>query len=175
MDIIDTFEKRLNKLLIETFRDILKVEELILQKSDPNLSINEVHLIESVRNGENRSRSVSEIASDLRIAVPSVTIAVNKLVKKGYLVKEKSSEDGRSVQIFLTREGEVIYRLHSYFHYKLVRAAAEDLTQEEKDALLIGVKNLDDFFKKKVAKYGGINEFSNRRNRKSISRSRVNK
>lgn len=171
---METFENRLNKLLIETFRDILKVEELILQKSDPNLSIGEVHLIESVRNGENRSRTVSEIASDLRIAVPSATIAVNKLVKKGYLIKEKSSEDGRSVHILLTHEGEVIYRLHSYFHLKLVRAAAEDMTKEEKDALLIGVRNLDDFFKKKVAKYGGINEFSNHRNRKSTSETRIN-
>jgi len=172
---VDTFESRLNNLLIDTFRDILKVEELILQKSDPNLSINEVHLMEAVRDGQCRSRTVSEIASDLRIAVPSVTVAVNKLVRKGYLIKEKNREDGRSVHIMLTREGEKISRLHKYFHLKLVRAAAEDMSEEEKDALLVGVKNLDDFFKKKVAKYGGINEFSNRRNRKSNPRSRINK
>jgi DNA-binding MarR family transcriptional regulator len=166
---LSTFEKELNTLLIHTLQDILKVEELILQKSDPYLSINEVHLIESVRNGKDRSRTVSEIASDLQIAVPSVTVAVNKLVRKGYLIKKKNKEDGRSVLIKLTREGEKIYRLHWYIHLKLVRVAAQDLTDEEKDALLIGIKNLDHFFKKKIAKYGGINEFSNYRNRKSPS------
>ena len=172
---METFENRFNELLINTFRDILRVEELILQKNEPNLSLGEVHLIEAVRNGEGRSRTVSEIAPYLRIAVPSVTIAVNKLVKKGYLIKEKSNEDGRSVRITLTRDGEKIYRLHCYLHQKLVRAAAEDMSEEEKNALLIGVKNLDDFFKKKIAKYGGINEFSNRRNRKGPSGSGANK
>ena len=166
---MDTFEKKLNTLLIKTFRDIQRVEELILQRSDPNLSINEVHLIEAIRKGAGRSRTVSEIASDLRIAVPSATVAVNKLVRKGYLYKVKDTEDGRSVRVNLTREGEKIYRLHWYFHLKLVREAAEDLTEEEKEALIVGVQNIDDFFKKKVAKYGGINEFSNRRNRKGQS------
>lgn len=167
---METFEKKLNELLMETFQDIIRVEELILQRSDPNLSINEVHLIESVRNGRDRSSTVTEIASELRLSLPSVTVAVNKLVSKGYLLKEKDAEDGRSVRVRLTREGEKIYRLHWYFHLKLVRQAAEDLSEEEKDALLIGVKNLDEFFKKKIAKYGGLNELSNRRNRKGPSR-----
>jgi DNA-binding MarR family transcriptional regulator len=172
---VETFERQLNSLLMETFRDILKVEELILQRSDPNLSINEVHLIESVRNGKDKSRAISEIASDLRLSVPSVTVAVNKLVKKGYLIKERDPEDGRSVRVLLTREGEKIYRLHWYFHLKLVRQASEDLGEQEKEALLIGIKNLDTFFKNKIAKYGGLNEFSNRWNRKSPSRSRTDK
>lgn len=165
-----SFEQTLNSLLIETFRDILKVEELILQRSDPNLSISEVHLIESVRKGNNRSGTVTEIAADLKLSMPSVTVAVNKLVKKGYLFKEKDVEDARSVKIRLTREGEKIYRLHMFFHQKLVRQAAAELNELEKDALLAGVENLDNFFKKKIAKYGGLNEFSNRRNWKGNAR-----
>ena len=80
------------------------MEELILQRSDPNLSINEVHLIETVRKGKNRSLTISEIAAELRRAVPSVTVAVNKLVDKGYLIKEKNIEDARSYQVKLTRK-----------------------------------------------------------------------
>lgn len=170
---MESFESRLNSLLIETFRDILKVEELILQKNAIGLSISEVHLIESVRKGVDRSSTVSDIASDLRIALPSVTVAVNKLVQKGYLTKEKSNEDGRSVTIKLTREGERIFRLNRYIHYKMVRAAAKEVPIEEQGTLLTGVKNLDEFFKKKMVKYGGINEFSNRRNRKGPSGSRT--
>ncbi len=162
---MDTFERGLNELLIQTFRDILKVEELILQRSAPRLSITEVHLIEAVRKGEDRALTVSEIAGELQITVPSATVAVNKMVNKGYVTKEKSNEDGRAVIIRLTREGEKIFRLHRYIHLKLVRAAARDLTDEEKDTLLMGVRHLDEFFKEKMAKYGGMNEFSNHRNR----------
>lgn len=162
---MDTFERELNELLIQTFRDILKVEELILERSAPRLSVSEVHLIEAIRKSKDRALIVSEIASELDIAVPSATVAVNKLVKKGFITKEKSKEDGRAVIVRLTREGEKIYRLQRYIHYKLVRAAAQDLTEEEKETLLIGVRHLDEFFKKKMAKYGGANEFSNHRNR----------
>ena len=151
---MDTFESRLNELLIQTFRDILKVEELILRRSAPRLSVAEVHLVEAVRKGKDRVLTVTEIASELQIAVPSATVAVNKMVKKGYITKEKSSEDGRVVNIRLTREGEKIFRLHRYIHLKMVRAAAQELTEEEKDTLLVGVRHLDEFFKKKMAKYG---------------------
>lgn len=160
-----TFENRFNKLLGETFRDILKVEELILQRTAPRLSVGEVHLIEAVRKGEGGALTVSEIAASLDIAVPSATVAVNKLVKKRYVTKEKSSEDGRSVLIRLTRDGEKIYRLYRFIRMKLVKEASLDLSEEEKGALLLGIKHLDEFFKNKMLKYGGANEFSNFRNR----------
>jgi DNA-binding MarR family transcriptional regulator len=156
---LDKFEKEFNELLIETFRDILKVEELILRRSAPRLSLSEVHLIEAVRKGKGEALTVSEIASLLDIAVPSATVAVNKMVRKGYITKEKSNEDGRSVIIRLTREGEKIYRLQHFIRLKLVRSAAKELTNEEKDTLLIGVRHLDRFFKEKMAKYGGYDEF----------------
>ncbi len=162
---MDTFENRFNELILETFRDILKVEELVLRKTAPRLSVTEVHLIEAVKKGEGGALSVSEIAASLDIAVPSATVAVNKLVKKGYITKEKSSGDGRSVIIRLTREGEKIYRVQRYIHYKLVKAASAELSDEEKATLLAGVKHLDSFFKNKILKYGGVDEFSNNRNR----------
>ena len=172
---MDTFESRLNELLIGTFRDITKVEELILQKSDPGLSIAEVHLIEAVRNGRDSMRTVSELASDLRITVPSVTVAVNKLVQKGYVLKEQNHEDRRSVWVALTRDGETIYRLNRYVHYKLVRQAASELSADDKEALIVGIQNIDDFFKKKMTKYGGINGFSNRRNGQRSSKIHTDK
>ena len=46
---MEDFSYRLNDLLVDTFRSILKVEEQMLQKHlTLNLSINEMHLIESV-------------------------------------------------------------------------------------------------------------------------------
>ncbi|GAB1475393.1 MarR family transcriptional regulator [Bacillota bacterium] len=162
---MDTFENRFNELIIETFRDILKVEELVLRKSAPRLSVAEVHLIEAVKKGEGAVLSVTEIAASLDITLPSATVAVNKLVKKGFITKEKNSEDGRAVIIRLTREGEKIYRVQRYIHYKLVKAASSELSEEEKATLLAGVNHLDNFFKNKILKYGGIDEFSNNRNR----------
>jgi DNA-binding MarR family transcriptional regulator len=162
---MDTFENKFNKLLVDTFRDILKVEELILKRTAPRLSVTEVHLIEAVRKSDSRALSVSEVAECLDITVPSATVAINKMLKKGYITKEKNMEDGRSVIVRLTRDGEKIHRLNRYIRMKLVKEASKDLTDEEKDTLLTGVKHLEEFFKNKMLKYGGFDEFSNNRDR----------
>ena len=45
---MDEFAEKLNHLLVDTFRHILKVEEELIQSSGINLTINEFHLIESI-------------------------------------------------------------------------------------------------------------------------------
>lgn len=84
------FEEQLNAVIVDTYRSILKVEETILKRSDKiDLTINEMHLIESVGKGKNKQRTISEIAEDLGITLPSVTVGINKLMKKGYVEKSE--------------------------------------------------------------------------------------
>ena len=140
------YEERLNFLLTDTFDNILNMEQKMLKHIHNALTISEVHLIDAVGRSD-KTNTVSEIANVLNLAVPSVTIAVNKLVKKGYLNKTKNPDDGRSVYIILTREGKKIYRLHRYFHIKMIQALCSSLTENEKTVLLNGVEKLDDFFR----------------------------
>ncbi len=152
-----SFELMLNNLLQETFKDILKVEELVLKRTAPELSVSEVQLLEEVKSA--RDPTVSDLAEAMDIAAPSATVAINKLVKKGFLIKEKNEQDGRSVVVRLTREGEKINRLSHYIRMKLVRAAVSGLDDDEKQSLLRGAERLEEFFKNRVLRYGGINEF----------------
>ena len=140
------YEERLNFLLTDTFDNILNMEQKMLKHIHNALTISEVHLIDAVGRSD-KTNTVSEIANVLNLAVPSVTIAVNKLVKKGYLNKAKNPDDGRSVYIMLTREGEKIYRLHRYFHIKMIQALCSSLTENEKTVLLNVIEKLDDFFR----------------------------
>ncbi len=97
-------------------------------------------------------QSVSGIAAALGITLSSVTIAVGKLVRKGFLTKARSEQDGRSVCISLTKEGKRIYRMHRYFHYKMIRELTGGFDEKEKRVLLAGVEKLDHFFKEKAEK-----------------------
>ena len=54
-----------------------------------DLSISELHLIESVGKADAKGRTVSDIAADLEVAIPSVTVAINKLQNRGYLCKSR--------------------------------------------------------------------------------------
>ena len=145
------FEKELNDILVDTFRSILKVEEDTLRSTRVNLSISELHLLEAVGKNREEGRTISDIAQELDVTLPSVTVAINKLLKKGYVRKVKSAGDGRMVFVTLTKLGHKMDNAHRYFHEQMVRKVGEGLSEEEKRVLTRGIVKLDEFFKKKSA------------------------
>jgi DNA-binding MarR family transcriptional regulator len=143
---MDARLEELNTLLEDTFSSILRVEEKNLRSAgEGNLSISEFHTLQSVGDGE-EGRSVGEIAEDLGVTVPTVTVSVNRLVKKGYVVKSKSSQDARITLIRLTDEGRRMNRLHRFFHEQMVFAIRNELADDELDCLLRCVRRLNVFF-----------------------------
>jgi len=152
------FEKNLNELLVGAFRSILKIEERTLSSSSrAQLSISEMHLLEAVGTGEKGQDSemkISTVSKLMGITLPSVTVAVNKLVAKGYLVKEKCTKDGRVMYVRLTELGKKMNRVHAYFHIRLVREVSKELSEDEQNTLLEGISKLNMFFKKKMLENG---------------------
>lgn len=145
------FEEQLNEVIVDTYRSILRVEENILKRSDQtDLSISEIHMLEAVGKGKDRRRTISELAEVLNITQPSVTVAINKLMKKGYVEKVRGEEDGRIVYVSLTRQGRRIDSAHRYFHESMVRSIIRDMTESEMQALYKGVMKLDAFLKEQL-------------------------
>ncbi len=142
---LDEFEEKLNTLLTETYNNINKVEEATLRKSGINASISEVHLIDAV--GRMELATVGGVAASLGITMASVTVAANKLVERGMIAKEKNPEDRRSVRLKLTKEGVRAFRIHKYFHRKMVRAVLNGLDETAREAVYLGVDRLNEFFK----------------------------
>lgn len=145
------FEEQLNEVIVDTYRSILRVEENILKRSDQtDLSISEIHMLEAVGKGKDRRGTISELAEVLNITLPSVTVAINKLMKKGYVEKVRGEEDGRIVYVSLTRQGRRIDSAHRYFHESMVRSIIRDMTESEMQALYKGVMKLDTFLKEQL-------------------------
>ena len=145
------FEEQLNEVIVDTYRSILRVEENILKRSDQtDLSISEIHMLEAVGKGKDRRRTISELAEVLNITLPSVTVAINKLMKKGYVEKVRGEEDGRIGYVSLTRQGRRIDSAHRYFHESMVRSIIRDMTESEMQALYKGVMKLDTFLKEQL-------------------------
>ena len=145
---MDAFAAALNDLLVNTFHDILKLEEESLRRiSAFRLSINEMHLLEAIAKGKDEGRSITDIAKELSITLPSVTAAVNKLAQKGYVEKCKSEGDKRLVIVLLTPEGNRAEASHRFFHRNMVNSASQGLLDDEKAALLKGLNNLHAFFR----------------------------
>ncbi len=150
---MDDFSNKLNDLLTNTFNSILKIEETALKTIGPkNLSISELHMLEAVGKNPKDGMTIGDLADDQSITRPSVTVAINKLEKKGYVTKEKCAQDGRKIFVKLTEWGRKMNAGHQYFHEEMIRNVAEDMTEEEKRILVEGMIKLNNFFQKKIDK-----------------------
>ena len=136
----------LNELLVSTFNEILTIEQTALKSGKLNdLSVTEIHTIEAI--GMYKPRTMSEVAGDLGITVGTLTTAINNLVKKEYVERQKDENDRRVVKIVLTKKGKLAYRVHEKFHSDMIKATIEGLTDEEEVLLTDALGKLNDFFK----------------------------
>lgn len=148
---MDNRLEELNTLFVDTFDAILQVEEKNLKRvGDGNLSISEFHTLECIGKGEDCRRAVGEIAEALGVTVPTVTVCVGKLVKKGYVTKSRSEKDARITMVELTREGRRMNRLHRFFHEQMVLAVSHEFDDQELDCLLRCIRKLNVFFEDKL-------------------------
>ena len=139
-----------NKLLVETFNDILYIEEKALKEGSFNdVSITEVHTIEAI--GMYEKKMMSEVAKNLDITVGTLTVAVNKLVKKDYVQRFKSQDDKRIVLIGLTKKGRLLYRVHDKFHKDMVRETINGMSEDETRILAEALGRLNDFLTEKYS------------------------
>lgn len=138
--------KEINNMLVEIYDDINRIEEYSIKHGAfSDISITEIHTIDAV--GLYGSRTMSEIAQSLEITMGTLTTAVDKLVKKGYMVRNRSNTDRRIVNVSLTNRGKLAYRIHEKFHLDMVHEIIYEFTPEEEEILLIGLRKLNDHLK----------------------------
>ena len=147
---MNDFESKLNELLVDTFNNILKLEESYIKRFAENpITVSEAHLLEAIgKQGGNAS--VSAIAADLGVTMPTATVAIKRLQSKGFVAKEACAEDGRKAIISLTDLGKKVHRTHELFHEIMVRNISKEFAPSEQDELLKAVKKLNDFFQRKT-------------------------
>lgn len=133
---------RINDLLVEIYDDITKIEENAIKKGEfKDLSITEIHTIDAV--GMYGSKIMSEIALALKITMGTLTTAIDKLVKKGYIERKRSETDRRIVNVNLTRRGKLAYRIHEKFHKDMVKQIMNQFTEEEEAILVTALAKLN--------------------------------
>lgn len=141
-------ERVLNRLLVQLFGDILKIEEKSLQEGELiDLSVTEIHIIEAI--GVDIGRTMSEVANDLRVTVGTLTTAINRLIKKGYVERKRIEQDRRVVLINLTEKGGLAHEQHAKFHDEMIRGAIDGMSIDEELVLISSLDKINKFFEEK--------------------------
>ena len=132
-------------ILVNLFQEIMDIEEKALITAEfKNISVNDMHIIEAIGTGE--PKNMSTVAKLMSVTVGTLTIAINNLVKKGYVSRVGSEEDRRVVLIFLTEKGKRAYQHHREFHDGMVKALVEGLDEGQQKILVKSLLNLRTFF-----------------------------
>lgn len=136
----------INDVLVKLFHEIMDIEEKALITSEyKNISVNDMHIIEAI--GTEGAKNMSTVARALSVTVGTLTIAINNLVKKGYVDRSRSEEDRRVVLISLSEKGKKAFVHHKNFHDKMVLAVLKDLSAQETEVLTGALGKLQKFFR----------------------------
>lgn len=136
----------LNEVLVRLFRNINVIEERAICTGDyKDVTANDMHVIEAIDMEE--ARNMTSVARSLGVTTGTLTIAVNSLVKKGYVERVRSEEDRRVVLVSLSEKGKKAYLHHQQFHEQMIEAIVEELSEEEQAVLEKALVKLDRFFR----------------------------
>ena len=145
-------EEILNKLLVQLFNDILHIEEKAIKSTGiDNLSITEIHTIDAI--GTEGNKTMGEIANNLRITVGTLTTAINRLIKKGYVERKRIEEDRRVVLVNLTESGQKVFDSHNLFHKEMIDEILENVQGDDLKVLTNALSEVSKFFEKKYQSF----------------------
>ena len=124
---------KIDGYLVDIFNNVVIIEEASLKNSKFNdVSLKEMHTIDVI--GTHPDTTPSAVAKELMLTLGTVTTSLNKLEKKGYIIRTRSSIDRR-----------VVYRLHRRFHKSMVMKITDGFNDEELKVMSKGLENLHAF------------------------------
>ena len=142
---MENARKILNELLVEMFNHILILEQKNLQDKGVKLSMSEVHTLENIQKSE--SKTMSDVAKRSLVTQGTLTVAVNRLQEKGYIIREKDDVDRRIVRLNLTSKAMKVLEIHDQFHKDMIDSFIKDLQVDQDYALINSLSKIMDYFK----------------------------
>ncbi len=119
--------KRLSKIIVEFYEKLSSWEDAVVK--DSGLTTAQAHTIEIV--GHSGPIKMKDLAEKIGVTTGTLTVAVDRLEKKGMLLRKPHEKDRRAYLIELTDEGETYFALHHQFHIKMTEELVADLDAKE--------------------------------------------
>ena len=99
-----------------------------------DLTPQELHTITLV--GKMGSPRMSELAARGRVTLGTMTVMINKLVRKGHIKRMRDEGDRRVVLVSLTASGRKVNKFHEKFHKDMIDSFLALLTKSEQQQIV---------------------------------------
>ncbi|MCI6552734.1 MAG: MarR family transcriptional regulator [Lachnospiraceae bacterium] len=134
----------LSELLINLFTNVMDAEaKAVITEEFKDITNNDLHIMEAI--GIEEPRKMSDIARKLNVTAGTLTTNINSLEDKGYIVRERSTQDKRVVCVILTEKGRKAFFHHRDYHKRMIRTIVKDLKEDEKEVLIRCLRTLNHF------------------------------
>ncbi|HWQ63953.1 MAG TPA: MarR family transcriptional regulator [Methanospirillum sp.] len=121
---------------IEQYHEVLREADAEEMKATglPDITIHQFFYLREIRRQE--QTTLTELALALQVTKPSVTAAVTRLIKDGFVSRTQSTLDQRKFHLTLTKQGHQIF-IHKEKAYKQFIQQVERQATEEQKATLV--------------------------------------
>jgi DNA-binding MarR family transcriptional regulator len=128
-------EKKLVDMVDKLSALISEIEEKVLNSGElSKLTSRQLTYIETIR--KDSLITPSEIAQKLNISKPTVSVAINKLLREGYFQRVSDEKDKRKMLLKLSEKGLRISKRHEQAHKLIAQSIRASLTREEISAFI---------------------------------------
>jgi DNA-binding MarR family transcriptional regulator len=132
---------KINEYLMEMAENLPLFRRFTLEAGPlKNLTPQELHTIALV--GKMGSPRMSELARRGHVTLGTMTVMINKLVKKGYVKRMRDEGDRRVVLVSLTARGRRANKLHEKFHRDITDRILSLLSESEQQHLAAIIQKL---------------------------------
>ncbi len=132
-----------NELIVELFQNILELEEKYHRLHGIELSMTEIHTLDSIHQSE--TKHMSDVASRLKVTRGTLTSTVKRLESKDYVRRIQDPDDRRVHRLQLLPAADAVLKVHHRFHEEVVNEILKEV--EHDDRLIQAIHNLNQFFK----------------------------
>ena len=145
MTLTDKLNDTLNELLVRLFKDILEIEgKSLITEEFKDITTNDMHIIEAI--GVEEPKNMKTVAKLMSVTTGTLTKAMDALCEKGYVIRERSTEDKRVVKVFLTDRGKMTYYHHEQFHRQMIKNISSEMSEQETEVLIYALAKMVDYF-----------------------------
>ena len=125
-------DEEMIKRFIDACNDSKKITEL-MPPLPKGIRPRHIHILDSIVILRNRMDlvRVSDVSERLNVTMPSITLLVNDLEKKGCLIKQTSPEDKRAYSLVLTELGELYYRMYIKGYHGWLSERFDEVSEED--------------------------------------------
>jgi len=131
-------DKSLDKYYIlvhEIYSNLMLYEIEHLKKGlMKEVTFHEIHTIEII--GNQSEITMRELASKASVKQSTMTVMVDKLIKKGFVKRNRSEDDRRIVLVQLSKHGEMARAEHKKIHKNITNFWLKILSEKERSDLM---------------------------------------